>query len=59
LTEKLLRAGKQRIKALELVPFSDGRFEIFKNGKMVYSKLQQGSFPDEGEITDQLFQALR
>jgi selenoprotein W-related protein len=56
LTEKILRAGKQRIKALELVPFSDGRFEVFRNGKKLYSKLDTGEFPDEEEIVQHTFE---
>jgi selT/selW/selH-like putative selenoprotein len=47
LTEKLLVAGKQRIKSLELVPFNDGRFEVFKNDAKIYSKLESRTFPDE------------
>jgi selT/selW/selH-like putative selenoprotein len=50
LTEKLLVAGKQRIKSLELVPFSDGRFEVFRNEKKVHSKLETGEFPKEDVI---------
>jgi selenoprotein W-related protein len=56
LTEKILRAGKQRIKALELVPFSDGRFEVFRNGEKLYSKLDTGEFPDEDEIVQHTFE---
>ena len=40
-------AGKQRIKSLELVPFNDGRFEVFKNDAKIYSKLESHTFPDE------------
>jgi len=54
LTEKLLVAGKQRIKSFELVPFSDGRFEVFKNDKKIYSKLEKGQFPDEEAIVRQI-----
>jgi selenoprotein W-related protein len=54
LTEKLLVAGKQRIKSFELVPFSDGRFEVFKNGKKLYSKLETGEFPKDDEIVSQV-----
>ena len=50
MTEKLLVAGKQRIKSLELVPFSDGRFEVFRNEKKVHSKLETGEFPKEDVI---------
>jgi selenoprotein W-related protein len=56
LTEKILRAGKQRIKALELVPFSDGRFEVFRNGEKLYSKLDTGEFPDEEEVVQLTFE---
>jgi selT/selW/selH-like putative selenoprotein len=54
LTEKLLVAGKQRIKSLELVPFSDGRFEVFRNDKKIYSKLEKGEFPNEDTIVKQV-----
>jgi selT/selW/selH-like putative selenoprotein len=54
LTEKLLVAGKQRIKSFELAPFSDGRFEVFKNDKKIYSKLKTGEFPKEDAIVKQV-----
>ncbi|MCI0419963.1 MAG: Rdx family protein [Acidobacteria bacterium] len=50
MTEKLLVAGKQRIKSLELVPFNDGRFEVFRDGAKVYSKLETHAFPDEERL---------
>jgi selT/selW/selH-like putative selenoprotein len=50
LTEKLLVAGKQRVKSLELVPFNDGRFEVFKNDTKVYSKLESHAFPNEEQL---------
>jgi selT/selW/selH-like putative selenoprotein len=54
LTEKLLVAGKQRIKSFELAPFSDGRFEVFKNDKKIYSKLKTGEFPKEETIVKEV-----
>ena len=54
MTEKLLVAGKQRIKSFELAPFSDGRFEVFKNDKKIYSKLEKGQFPNEETIVKQI-----
>jgi selenoprotein W-related protein len=54
LTEKLLSSGKQRIKSLELSPFGDGRFEVYKNGQRIYSKLETGTFPDETAIVNQI-----
>jgi selT/selW/selH-like putative selenoprotein len=50
LTEKLLIAGKQRVKSLELVPFNDGRFEVFKNDAKIYSKLETHAFPNEESL---------
>jgi selT/selW/selH-like putative selenoprotein len=50
LTEKLLVAGKQRIKSLELVPFNDGRFEVFRNDAKIYSKLETHAFPNEDSL---------
>jgi len=32
------------------VPSDGGRFEVEKNGKLVFSKLAAGRFPDDGEI---------
>ena len=40
-------AGKQRVKSLELGPFNDGRFEVFKNDTKLYSKLETHTFPNE------------
>jgi len=54
LTEKLLVSGKQRIKSFELVPFGDGRFEVFKSGKKLHSKLETGEFPNEDEIVSRV-----
>jgi len=50
LTEKLLTTAKQRVKSLELVPFNDGRFEVFKNDTKVYSKLETHTFPNEDSL---------
>jgi selenoprotein W-related protein len=54
LTEKILNKGKQRIQTLELVPYGDGRFEVFKNDKQLHSKLETGEFPDEDKLIKQL-----
>ena len=54
MTEKILGKGKQRIHSLELVPFDDGRFEVFKNDKKLHSKLQSGQFPDEDQLVNQI-----
>jgi selenoprotein W-related protein len=54
LTEKLLTSGKQRIQSLELLPFGDGRFEVFKNDQKIYSKLETGDFPEETAIVKKI-----
>jgi selenoprotein W-related protein len=45
-----LETYKQKVEALELVPSSGGCFELTVDGKLVYSKLKTGEFPDEGEM---------
>ena len=37
---------------MELVPTGGGAFEIELDGKLVYSKLQTGEFPDEAAIEE-------
>jgi len=31
---------------LTIAPFADGRFEVFVDGKKIWSKLETGDFPD-------------
>jgi len=50
LAAKLLTSHKQRIKGLTLVPSGGGCFELVAGGKLLYSKLQTGSFPDEDDL---------
>jgi selenoprotein W-related protein len=50
LAAKVLTAYKQKIAGLTLVPSGGGCFELSLNGKLVYSKLQTGEFPDETEM---------
>jgi selenoprotein W-related protein len=47
---KLLPELKRRVARYQLEPADGGRFEIFLDGELVYSKLQTGAFPDEREI---------
>ncbi len=54
MTTKLLTVFKQKIKDLKLIPSSGGCFELTANGKLVYSKLQTGKFPDEQALIEQL-----
>ncbi len=50
----MLTTFKQRIQNLKLIPGSGGCFELTANGKLLYSKLQTGKFPDEKAIVDQV-----
>ena len=53
---RVLPELKTLIESYELVPSDGGRFEISVDGKLVYSKLSTGQFPDEEEILAQLRQ---
>jgi selenoprotein W-related protein len=52
LTGKLLTTYKQSIKELKLIPSKGGCFELKLDGKLVYSKLEAGKFPDEKWVID-------
>jgi selenoprotein W-related protein len=54
LTEKLITELKAGIKRLVLIPSDGGRFEISIDGKLIYSKLKTGRFPDYQEIRKQI-----
>lgn len=47
MTNKLLSTYKQKISDLTLIPASGGAFELTVGGKLIYSKLEEGKFPDE------------
>lgn len=50
LAEKILKAKKQAVEGLELVPGSGGIFEVEVDGKLVFSKAKEGRFPEWAEI---------
>jgi selenoprotein W-related protein len=50
LTAKLLPHFKRSIRRYVLVPSKGGCFELTVGGKLLYSKLQTGEFPDEYEM---------
>lgn len=58
LTDHLLSNLKQRISSLELVPSSGGCFELTVGEQLVYSKLETGEFPDDGEMLKRVQQLL-
>ncbi len=39
---------------LTIAPFADGRFEVFVDGKLHYSKLKTKEFPDEATLLKQI-----
>lgn len=41
---------KQDIKEIVLIPGDKGKFEIFRDGKQIYSKLETGEFPEPRDI---------
>ncbi len=54
MTTKILSQFKQKIASLELEPSSGGCFEVTVNGKLIYSKLKTGEFPDENSLVSQI-----
>jgi len=50
LTQKILEEFKQKVEWLQLQPFDDGRFEVFLDGKQIFSKLETHRFPEYSEI---------
>jgi len=50
LSNVLLTALKRHVSSYELVPAGGGCFELTVDGKLIYSKLETGEFPDEGEL---------
>jgi selenoprotein W-related protein len=59
LTSRLLTTFKQKISDLKLIPSGGGCFEVSVNGKLLYSKLEIGKFPDEKAIVDKVTSALK
>ena len=48
-TQLLEHYGK-KISELTLVPSSGGRFEVSLEGRLIYSKLKEGRFPEFAEL---------
>jgi selenoprotein W-related protein len=50
MAEQLLGHYGKDISGLTLVPGSGGRFEVSVEGKLVFSKLKEGRFPEFAEL---------
>lgn len=50
MTAELLNGLKGRLETVTLIPSTGGRFEVTVDGKRVYSKLETGRFPEDGEV---------
>jgi len=50
LAAKLLTSMKRKIASLELEPSTGGCFELSLDGKLIYSKLDTGRFPNEDQL---------
>ena len=48
--ESILNEYKQNISQFTVIPSDGGRFEVTIDGKLVFSKLKEGRFPEEAEI---------
>ncbi len=42
------------MESLSLVPYADGRFEVFVDEDLVYSRLETGTFPDEASLVAEI-----
>jgi selenoprotein W-related protein len=54
----LLPKFKREIRRYELIPSKGGCFELSVGGKLLYSKLETGTFPDEAEMIRAVGEAL-
>lgn len=50
LTDELLAHYKNKVDKLELIPSSNGVFEISLNKELVFSKKELDRYPEAGEI---------
>jgi selenoprotein W-related protein len=59
LAGQVLTTFKQQIKELKLIPSRGGCFELVVNGKLLFSKLKEGQFPDEQWVLDEVGARLK
>ncbi|OHB67217.1 MAG: hypothetical protein A2V70_16050 [Planctomycetes bacterium RBG_13_63_9] len=58
MADRIEAAYKNQVGKVELVGSGGGCFEVSLDGKLLYSKLQTGSFPDEDAVVELLGQHL-
>lgn len=51
-SNELIKNFQHDIKALTLVTGSKGVFEVKANDELIFSKKEQGRFPESGEVVD-------
>ena len=49
-----MEAHGGKIKDFQLIPSKGGCFELKADGRLVYSKLKTGQFPDAEDMVDEL-----
>jgi selenoprotein W-related protein len=54
LAEAIMDTFGQRFGSLKLMPSDGGRFEVSLDGKLIFSKLETGRFPENKEVIDQI-----
>ncbi len=54
MAEEILKAKKNEIPAVRIVPSSGGVFEVTAGGRTIFSKKQIGRHPEPGEILSAL-----
>lgn len=50
MAEEILTHYRKSVTGLNLVPSSGGAFEVSVDGKLVFSKLREGRFPEFSEL---------
>lgn len=54
----MLREFKNKVASVELIPSSGGVFEVTAGGNLIFSKKEQGRFPNEGEVEEKIGQLV-
>jgi selenoprotein W-related protein len=52
--EEILKAKKQEVTSLRLIPSSGGVFEVTAGGRKIFSKKELGRHPEPGEVLNAL-----